>query len=425
MKIGILGGGITGLTASYYALKKGHSVTLFEKENTLGGLASGFRGNNWKWPLEKTYHHLFSNDIDILDFAEEIGFPRIFFKKPSTASAYVMFDIHSHEKIVQYPFTTPVDLLRFPLLSAFQKIRASCALSFLKLSPFLDIYEKITAQEFLKKTMGQDTWNILWKELFRKKFGKYAGNIVASFIWSRIKKRTRSLGYMTGGFQSFIDHLESSVQKQGVVIKKHHTITSLEKKGSMISVDGEIFDAVISTLPTPILIGLTHHFFPQKYHSRLTRINYLHAHNLIIETKQPFLNKIYWLNIMIPHIPFTVMVQHTNFIDKRYYNNHHLLYIGNYLERNDPRMNMNKDEIVNYFLPHIQKIAGNKPDIIHTYLFKGPFAQPIFDTAFIKNKPDFETPVKNFYIANLDMTYPHDRGTNYAMKLGKEVVRLL
>ncbi|HLD26449.1 MAG TPA: FAD-dependent oxidoreductase [Patescibacteria group bacterium] len=418
MKIGILGGGMTGLTASYYASKKGYQVTLFEKENHFGGLASGFRGKNWLWPLERTYHHLFSNDTDIVHFAQETGFNGIFFKNPLTASAYE----NENKTINIYPFTSPLDLLSFPLLSPIQKIRASTILAFLKCSPFLKKYEQMTAQEFLQKTMGKKTWNILWQELFRKKFGKYAGNIVASFIWSRIKKRTRSLGYIEGGFQNLIDYLEITIKKQGTVIKKKYEVTSLRKEGTMILINGEAFDKVISTLPTPILRKLAHHFFPEEYHTRLTRINYLHAHNLIIETKQPFLDKIYWLNIMVPYIPFTVMVQHTHFIDKKNYNNHHLLYIGNYLERDDPRMNMEKDGVVNHFLPYIQRITNNNPDILNTYLFKGPFAQPIFDKEFIKNKPDFETPIKNFYIANLDMTYPHDRGTNYAVKLGKEVV---
>jgi len=88
MGIAILGGGLTGLTAAYYLAKKGHQVTIFEKEKTLGGLASGFKNNNWDWYLERTVHHLFANDDDILNFAKEIGFNKIFFKEPETASLY-------------------------------------------------------------------------------------------------------------------------------------------------------------------------------------------------------------------------------------------------------------------------------------------------------------------------------------------------
>jgi hypothetical protein len=82
---------------------------------------------------------------------------------------------------------------------------------------------------------------------------------------------------------------------------------------------------------------------------------------------------------------------------------------------------MDKQQALTYFLPHIKKIHGSSFTITNSYLFKAPFAQPVFDKDFLENKPDFITPIKNFYIANLDMTYPNDRGTNYAIKLGKEV----
>ena len=63
MKIGIIGAGFTGLSAAYYLQKKGHSVTLFEKESYPGGLAIGFKEKEWNWTLEKHYHHSFTNEI--------------------------------------------------------------------------------------------------------------------------------------------------------------------------------------------------------------------------------------------------------------------------------------------------------------------------------------------------------------------------
>ena len=118
--------------------------------------------------------------------------------------------------------------------------------------------------------------------------------------------------------------------------------------------------------------------------------------------------------------------EHTNFADPKHYGGKHVMYVGNYVDKNDPRLKLNQEETVKYYLPHLKKInpkfnlRGAKFN-----LFKGPFAQPIFDKEFLKNKPDFETPTKNFYIANLDMTYPYDRGTNYAVSLGKKVSELL
>lgn len=428
MKIAILGGGLTGLTAAYDLAKKGHSVSLYEKEDGLGGLARGYKNEGWEWYLEKTIHHLFSNDKDILNFAEEIGFKSIFFQKPETSSLYKNSNSlrvpNSEFRI--YPLDSPVDLLRFPLLGLIDKLRVGLVLAFLKISPPLPVFEKMTAEDFLRKTMGKKAWEVLWQELFRKKFGKYAGNIVASWIWSRVNKRTQKLGYINGGFQTFIEHVEAENVKQGVKFKKGKGIDAITKRGKNYIVDGEVFDVVISTLPTQTLAFVGKKIFPTTYLKRFAKLHYLWAQVLIIETDKPLLKKSYWLNICIPSFPITVLVQHTNFVSKRHYGDKHLLYVGNYLEDDSPLLKMSDRTLFNHFKPYLQAIgpkgALQKPKV---YRFQAPYAQPIFDKEFLENKPDFITPAKNFYIANLDMTYPHDRGTNYAVKLGREVAELV
>jgi protoporphyrinogen oxidase len=118
------------------------------------------------------------------------------------------------------------------------------------------------------------------------------------------------------------------------------------------------------------------------------------------------------------------LIQHTNFIKSSNYANHHILYAANYVEEGSRLLSMTKDEIVGQYLPHLLKINKNIVPL-KTYLFKASFAQPIFDADFLSHMPQFETPNKKIYIANLDMTYPYDRGTNYAVKLGRDVAGLL
>jgi protoporphyrinogen oxidase len=368
--------------------------------------------------LERAYHHLFANDSDILDFAKEIGFNKIFFKTPITASLYQ----NSYSNYSIYPLDTPTDLLRFPLLSFSDKIRAGATLAFLKLSPFLPFFEKETSVAFLKKTLGEKGYSILFGELFRKKFGKYAKNILLSFFWARIKKRTKSLGYIEGGFQAFINYLEKLLKDLGVNILTGYEVKEIKKKGNKFLIDDQEFDLVISTLPTPITAKIAQKIFPAKFTQNLRRLSYLSALTLILETDKPILDKTYWLNIAAPKIPIMVLVQHTNFIDKKYYGGKHLAYLGWYLDKDDKLWQMNNKDLLNFILPHLKKISNFQSPISNYYVFRAPFAQPIFDKNFLKYKPNFFTPVKNFYIANLDMTYPYDRGTNYAVKLGKEVV---
>ncbi len=485
MKVAILGGGFAGLTAAYHLSKKGHAVTLFEKENALGGLAVGFKEKNWNWYLERAYHHLFANDYDILDFAKETGFEKIIFRSPETASIYntgnvilgrseattpesdsglrTPFVARMTNNYRIYPLDTPQDFLRFPLLSWPAKVRSATVLAFLKLSPFLSAYEKQSAEGFLKKYMGQEAWNVLWQQLFRKKFGKYAGNIVASFIWARIKKRTKDLGYIEGGFQTLINYLENKLQSLRVDVLTGCEIREIEKNGGKFTIkysdlshpersEGsltnarkkpetsseilrfaqndkiitQMFDVVISTLPTAIMSKLTENIFSKEYLTRFRKLKYLHAVNLVVETTEPLLEKTYWLNVCSEKLPLMALVQHTNFMDKKNYGGNHILYVGWYVEREDGLLRMSAEEIAKFIQPHLNKI-NSKFGIRNSkiFLFRGPFAQPIFDSDFVKNKPEFITPVKNFFIANLDMTYPYDRGTNYAVKLGKQVAGMI
>lgn len=420
MKIAIFGGGITGLTAAYYLAKKNHQITIFEKEKILGGLAAGFKTNNWNWSLERAYHHLFTNDYDILNFAKEIGFDKIFFRSPETASLF-----SDNNNLTILPLDTPFDLLKFPYLNIVDKLRTGIVISFLKLSPFLSIYEKQTSKEFLKKTMGENVWNVLWQQLFRGKYGDYAGIILTTFIWARIKKRTKRLGYIEGGFQTFINYLENNLKGLNVKMLKDFGVEEIKKQGDKFIINDTLYDIVISTLPTPVLIKVTQPVLPKNYLEKLSKIKYLHALTLILETDRPILDKTYWLNISTPKIPIMGIVQHTNFMDKKNYGNKHIAYLGWYLKREDKLMKMNDQELLNYVMPYLETIGNCKLKIENYFVFKAPFAQPIFDKEFVKNKPNFITPVKNFFIANLDMTYPYDRGTNYAVKLGKEVAELI
>lgn len=424
MKIAILGGGFAGLTAAYYLQKDDHDVTVIERQPVLGGLASGFNPGHWEWPLERAYHHLFASDRDILDFARDVGFDKIYFRAPESASLY---KVGNNYRI--FPLDTPQDFFRFPLLSLPDKLRGAATLAFLRYTPHMKFYERTTAEEFLKTTMGENSWNILWKQLFRKKFGKYAENITTSFFWARISKRTKQLGYIQGGFQTFIDYLEHINIKNDVVIKKNTTIKSVEIEGErfVIKSEGneEIFDAVISTLPTPVLTKVASGLFTDSYLEKLRSLEYLSAMVLVLETEHPILKSTYWLNISTPEIPMMFVGQHTNFVDPQHYGDRHLAYIGYYLENEDPLMKKTKEELITYLSPHLKTISGSTPHIINSYHWRAPYAQPIFNKTFVANRPDFVTPRKNFYIANLDMTFPYDRGTNYAVALGKKVAEMI
>ena len=426
MKIVILGGGLTGLTAGLTLSQTQNEISIIEKGKRWGGLAGGFKLPSWGWELERTYHHIFSNDEAILNLAREIRFDTFTFSTPTTAS---LFGEKNNYRI--FPVDSPKNLLQLPELSLIAKLRAGITVVFLKLSPFLSWYEKITSAKLLQKTMGAEAWKSLWEQLLRKKYGKYAEKILASFIWARIKKRTRKLGYPTGGFQAFVDALAEANTKKGVALFSSTTVkTVLQKKGGYevyaTNEKGEQkmvkADVVISTLPYPITCSVMRDVLGAVYVHEQSKRKYLYAISLILKTKHPILTGSYWLNIGAQDLPIMCIVQHTNFISAKNYGGDEICYVAWYVEEGSDLLKKNEEEMCAFVLPHLKNIAPHlKEDPKVVKLFKAPYAQPIFDREFTTLSRSFLTPAKNIFIANMDMTYPFDRGTNYAVQLGKDV----
>jgi len=204
MKIGIIGAGFGGLAAAYELGKNGHDVTVFESGSKPGGLAIGFQEKKWKWSMESHYHHWFTNDSSVLNLAKEIGHEVIIIR-PKT-STYIGGNV--------YQVDSPQTLLKFTPMPLIDRIRTGAGLAYLKATKNWKPLEKVTAKKWILKYMGQKSWNTLWGPLFEGKFEKYASGLPASWFWTRINKRTMSLAYPKGGFQSFAEDLEKACRKK-------------------------------------------------------------------------------------------------------------------------------------------------------------------------------------------------------------------
>jgi protoporphyrinogen oxidase len=417
MKIAIIGAGFAGLAAGLKLQKYGHKITIFEKDSSPGGLAQGFKDSKWQWTLEKHYHHCFTNDNSILNLARKIEHP-VLIKHPETT-------VYVNDKF--YKLDSPSDVLKFPELSILQRIRMGFTIALLKYSPFWKLLEKYKVSEFLPKLMGEKAYKLLWEPLILKKFGPYANNISLAWFWARIVKRTPSLAYPRGGFQEFANTIVSLIKKRGgkVIFNKEIKEIGTEKNRT-VQVDNFTFDKVIVTLPSSQFVKITPQL-PIDYKQKLSNLKGLSAQNLILRLKKPFFqNKTYWLNVCDAKYPLTAIVEHTNFMEKKYYNNEYLVYLGNYLPYNHPFMKMDKESLLKTYDPLLTKINETyKSNLIDIILFSVPFAQPIIPINYSKLIPTFETPLKNVYLANIQQIYPWDRGVNYAAELGEKIADII
>lgn len=425
MDIAIIGAGFTGLSAAYRLVKAGHAVTVLEKDQQPGGLAIGYKEKGWEWTLEKHYHHWFANDHAILNLAKEIQH-EVLLPRPKTS---VFVDN------AMYQLDSPLSVLRFPKLPMNDKLRMAAVLGIMRYNPYWKPFEKIYAASFLRQTMGEKAYTMLWEPQFHNKFGKYTDEISLAWFWARIKKRTPSLAYPEGGFLEFANHFVKVIQQYGgnVLFQTETTnIKQIQKGLSVTYIDEhkktyiKKFDAVLVTLPSFLYVKLAPEL-PESYKKSLNKLRGLGATNLVLRLKKPFFpNNTYWLSVCDRKSPVMAIVEHTNFMNKKYYNNEHIVYLGNYLPADHPNFSKTPEEHLNLYLPFLKKINPEvQNEIIGYQLFKAPFAQPIIPVNYSTLIPQMITPIKNVFLANIEQVYPWDRGTNYAVELGEKAAKLI
>ena len=433
MRIGIIGAGAAGLAAAYELGKRGHQALVYERAPFLGGQASTFDVGGT--PLEKGYHHWFTNDTDIIDLMNEIGLGHRIQWIDSTVGT--LYD----GKI--YDFVTPFDLLKFKPLSMIDRFRLGLVTLYLQRQKNWRKYEGITADAWLRRHAGGNVYNVFWGPMLRGKFGDFYDQVGMPWVWGKIQTRVASrgkgmvkerLGYPIGSFDEIFDTLTQKVREQGSEV---HTSASVERvliedgraTGLEIALEGqpprkESFDAVIATTPSYIFPKLVP-ALPDDYLAKLTGVEYMAAVLVILVMDRP-LSHVYWLNVADRSIPFVGVIEHTNLIGPAHYGGKHIVYLSNYLRTDDPMYSMDKDELLNAYLPHLRKInPAFDPSWIQTsYHHCVDAAQPIIGTNYSSRMPSHRTPIKGVYLANTTQIYPEDRGTNYSVRMGKEIAQM-
>ncbi len=422
MKVGIIGAGFTGLSAAYFLQKNNHDVTIIEQDFLPGGLAVGYKEKKWNWTLEKHYHHFFTNDKDIINLTREIG-EKILVKRPKTS-------VLINEEIVQ--LDSPLKLLLFKKLNIVDRIRMAGALAILRYNPFWKPLEKYKAVDILPKIMGKKAYKLIWEPQLIGKFGKFSRNISLAWFWARIKKRTTQLAYPEKGFLNLAKKLSNIISSNGGRIMFGTSVVQIQtgKKLALVTEkngkkEKMMFDAIIVTLPSSLFYKIAKEY-PYSFKKNLAKRESLGAINLILRLKTKFIrNSTYWLSICEKNYPFTAIVEHTNFMGSTNYNKEHIVYVGKYLPRNHEYFSKNAKELLEIYDPYLKKINPEyRKDLINIDIFKAPFAQPIVTPNYSKKIPSFFTPIKNVYLANIEQVYPWDRGTNYAVSLGKKIAKI-
>ncbi|MGQ9573618.1 MAG: NAD(P)/FAD-dependent oxidoreductase [Dehalococcoidia bacterium] len=433
MNVGIIGGGIAGLTAAYRLCQRGFQVHLLEAEPRLGGLVGTLEIGGSR--IEQFYHHIFSSDTFVTALLDELGLAdRLVWHESKVG---IFYDGRV------YNFVTPLDLLRFTPISLADRLRLGLVGLWLRRQKNWRPYEAVTAKDWIIKHAGQRNYDVVWGPLLRGKFGQRADDVSMAWFWSKIHLRFASrkggagqkeqLGYLTGSFGLLADALAERIRQMGGILETERPVQRVVvENGRALALEagdgkGERIpcDAIIATVPNPTFLRLVNQL-PDDYATKLAAVQYQWALCLVLALKQS-LSPIYWMNISDRSIPFLALIEHTNFIERSHYGGLHVAYLSNYLDEASPLLQMGIDELCDLYFPHLRRINPqfSQEWVADRWLFRGPYAQPIIARHYSRSLPEHRTPIAGLYLANMSQIYPEDRGQNYSIRLGHDVATMV
>jgi protoporphyrinogen oxidase len=403
MKICIIGGGLTGLTAAH-ALSGMHDVDLFEKRSWLGGCLSSYQVNHYR--IEQYYHHCFTGDLHFFSLLSTLNLLDSLEWFKATTGYYANDTI--------YPLNTPFQILKYPHLSLLDKAK----LAWLTLSSKnmdTESLDAVPAEEFIVKTLGEPAYTSFFEPLLNSKFGENRKHVSAAWILSRIAIRSNRglsgerLGYLSGGFYQLIDALERSIQMNGGKIIRKSPVVAMRRTNGSWEVNGTRYDAVLSTIP------------PQELQKtggpELPPIPYQGAACMTIGLEREVTDGIYWLNMKDP-APYGAVVSHTNFVSRKHYGEH-IAYLASYFSGVLPQ-NLDRQMLSDF----CRRFSVQSDEIHWTRMAVDPFAGPVYTLGYRSLIPEYEQ--NGLYMAGMFSrpNYP-ERSMDGAVRAGYEVADLI
>jgi protoporphyrinogen oxidase len=425
--IAIIGAGFGGLAAAYDLVRNGHRVTVYETASNPGGMAGGFKEAHWDWSVEKFYHHWFASDRHMLGLLDELGWrDNVIFPRPFTVMYY-----RGHF----YPFDSILKAILFPGLGwGIHKARFGLVGLYLRLSNNWQALEQHTVDAWMRKWAGDFVYELMWQPLMTGKFGeRYATQVNMAWMWARLKARTTHLGTYTGGFQAFADQFSEHLRGLGVDIRLNTPVQQI-RQGAEGGLDLQLadhtehYDQCLAT-SSPAQLAQLAPSLRADYLQSLLDLKSMGAVVLTLSLKQGLSEEgYYWYNIpKSAGFPFLAVVEHTNFVSREHFGGDHILYCGDYLDTDHEYFSLSQDELLNRFLPALKRINPKfEPGWVkNAWLHRTTYAQPVPLVNHSRNIPAIKTPIDGLYFASMSQVYPWDRGTNYAVEIGRQAARLM
>ena len=377
-RVGIVGGGILGLTAAYRLLQAGAEVTVFERSTDLGGLVGSFDFDGHR--VDRFYHVILPTDDRVRGLAAELGLGERFRFRPTGVGFYDDGRLFSMNSLKEF--------LTFPLLPLHDRLRLASFVIRCQLTSDQDSLDATPLDDWLRRLCGKRIVERLWRPLLDSKFDGRFDDLPATYLWARTRRMSKTrdsagreiMGWLEGGYETLIDALVARIRTLGGEI---HAGTPVDQilgsngKVAGIVLDGVLrpFDTVLCTLMPPLARKLLSADLAAQAPEDHCR--YLGVICVIVRTSRS-VSPYYTLNITDRRIPLTTVVETTHVVDPAHAGGH-LLYIAKYVDPSHPDLRRDAAEVEADYLGYARTIFPSLADdeILGTVVQRAPAVEPV------------------------------------------------
>jgi protoporphyrinogen oxidase len=418
--IAIIGAGPMGLMCAYDLLKKGHAVTIYERDDRIGGMTASFDFAGQ--PIERFYHFVCATDNPTFELMKELKIYDKLKWKVTKMGFYYQGKL--------YKWGDPISLLKFPHLSFIEKFRYGLHVMYCKSIKNWTKLDKVYCTRWLKKWVGERAYNVLWKFLFSLKFDVYENDLSAAWLGTRIQRVGKSrkslfeeqMGFIEGGSETLLSRMNEEINQRGGQIKLQANVTEIvceNNKITGVNVDGEFHahDKVISTIPLPYVSKLVP-ALDQKTKTQSDAIKNVGVACVLFKLTEPFTEN-FWMNTNDPRIAIPGLIEYTNL---QHYENT-ILYAPYYMSEQHEKRAWTDEQFVSEVTAYLKMIRPDFRDdmILATHVARYQFAQTVCTPDFYAKLPPMKSSIENFYMADTAYYYPEDRSISESVALGKKL----
>jgi protoporphyrinogen oxidase len=399
----ILGGGLTGLSAGYILAKRGLSVSVFERDSSVGGVSKTIEHHGFRFDLGG--HRFFTKDPRINTFVKDLmGDELITVPRKSK--------ILMRGKYFDYPLR-PMNAIFGMGIPATVRILSDYGLE--RIKRLVQKPEPVSLEDWVVANFGRTMYNIYFKEYSEKVWGIDCSNISAEWMAQRISGlslskaitnaffRTRGKDipslvdeffYPRLGIGRIAEKLGEEIQRSGRVAtgmgveRINHTgflVDSImvRDRHQTRHVGGREF---ISSIPITKLITILDPPPPENILFAASRLKFRDIIIVAIMVDRERVTDQTWIYIPEKGIPFGRIHEPTNWSRDMAPDGKTLLVVEFFSFQGDAIWRADDAELTDIAVRNLEKLGYiDKNEVIDSAVRRVPKAYPLFDVGYTKH----------------------------------------